>query len=159
MSQKPDQWLASKFRGTDVLGADDAKIGDVSDILFDKTGKIDAFVISVGGFLGVGSKSVAMAPASFDVVPGKDGGADQLKLSMNKEQLTPGAGLRAVSAAAHNHRCQHRRVPAADEQRAGHRPLSRPVSNQRTTRPGCGNPPGREHVRPHLAFLMQRGER
>ncbi|MDP2410107.1 MAG: PRC-barrel domain-containing protein [Pseudolabrys sp.] len=88
MSQKPDQWLASKFRGTDVLGADDTKIGDVSDILFDKTGKIDAFVISVGGFLGVGAKSVALSPASFDVVPGKDGGADQLKLSMSKEQLT-----------------------------------------------------------------------
>ena len=88
MSQKPDQWLASKFRGTDVLGADDAKIGDVSDILFDKSGKIDAFVISVGGFLGVGAKNVALSPASFDVVPGKDGGAHQLKLSMTKEQLT-----------------------------------------------------------------------
>ncbi len=45
-------------------------------------------MISVGGFLGVGSKSVALAPASFNVVPGKDGGSDQLKLSMTKEQLT-----------------------------------------------------------------------
>src|SRR5690554_2621420 len=35
-SQKPDQWLASKFKGTDVVGPDNAKIGDVSDILFDK---------------------------------------------------------------------------------------------------------------------------
>ena len=58
-SQKPDQWLASKFKGTDVLGSDNQKIGDVSDILFDKTGKVEAFVISVGGFLGVGSKEVA----------------------------------------------------------------------------------------------------
>jgi hypothetical protein len=87
-SQKPDQWLASKFRGTDVVGADNQKIGDVSDILFDKTGKIEAYVISVGGFLGVGAKSVAVAPASFDVVPGQNGAADQLKLSMNKEELT-----------------------------------------------------------------------
>ena len=30
ISQKPDQWLASNFKGTDVLGADDKKIGDVS---------------------------------------------------------------------------------------------------------------------------------
>ena len=44
-SQKPDQWLASKFKGTDVIGADNEKIGDVSDILFDKTGKIEAFVV------------------------------------------------------------------------------------------------------------------
>ena len=36
--QTPDQWLASKFRGTDVIGANEEKIGDVSDILFDKDG-------------------------------------------------------------------------------------------------------------------------
>lgn len=73
-SQKPDQWLASKFQGTDVLGTDDKKIGDVSDILFDKEGKIDAYVISVGGFLGVGSKEVALAPSSFTVVKADNGG-------------------------------------------------------------------------------------
>ena len=43
-SQRPDQFLASKFKGTDVIGADNEKIGDVSDILFDKSGKIDAYV-------------------------------------------------------------------------------------------------------------------
>jgi sporulation protein YlmC with PRC-barrel domain len=86
-AQKPDQWLASKFKGTDVLGSDNQKIGDVSDILFDKTGKVEAFVISVGGFLGVGSKEVALAPNSFDVVPGSNGSAAKLKLAATKEQL------------------------------------------------------------------------
>ena len=28
-SQKPDQWLASKFKGTDVMGPEDQKVGDV----------------------------------------------------------------------------------------------------------------------------------
>src|SRR4051794_40390917 len=55
-SQKPDQWLASKFKGTDVMGPDNQKIGDVTDILFEKSGKIEAYVVSVGGFLGMGSK-------------------------------------------------------------------------------------------------------
>jgi sporulation protein YlmC with PRC-barrel domain len=86
-SQKPDQWLASNFKGTDVVGSDNAKIGDVTDILFDKHGKIEAYVVSVGGFLGMGSKSVAIAPNSFDVVPGSNGSADKLKLSMTKDQL------------------------------------------------------------------------
>ena len=86
-SQKPEQWMASKFNGTDVLGSDNQKIGDISDILFDKSGKIDAFVVSVGGFLGVGSKEVALNPSAFEVVPGKDGAADKLKVSMTKEQL------------------------------------------------------------------------
>jgi len=86
-TQKPDQWLASKFKGTNVVGSDNQKIGDVSDILFDKSGKVEAFVISVGGFLGVGSKEVALAPSSFDVVPGSNGSADKLKLAATKEQL------------------------------------------------------------------------
>ena len=87
-SQKPDQWLASKFKGTDVVGSDNEKIGDVSDILFDKSGKVDAFIISVGGFLGVGSKEVALAPGSFNVVPGQNGSPDKLKVSATKDQLT-----------------------------------------------------------------------
>jgi hypothetical protein len=87
MSQKPDQWLASKFKGTDVMGPDNLKIGDVSDILFDKTGKIEAFVVAVGGFLGMGAKEIALAPGSFDVVPGQNGSDDKLKLSMSQDQL------------------------------------------------------------------------
>lgn len=87
MSQKPDQWLASKFKGTDVIGADNKSIGDVTDILFDKDGKIEAYVVSVGGFLGMGSKHVALAPSSFEVVPGQNGGADKLRLSLNKNEL------------------------------------------------------------------------
>jgi sporulation protein YlmC with PRC-barrel domain len=86
-TQSPDQFLASKFKGTDVVGSDDKKIGDVSDMLFDKEGKIEAFVISVGGFLGVGSKDVALPPTAFEIVKGKDGSADKLKLAMSKDEL------------------------------------------------------------------------
>jgi hypothetical protein len=86
-TQNPDQWLASKFKGTDVIGTDDKKIGDVSDILFDKDGKIEAFVISVGGFLGMGAKDVALAPTAFEVVKGKEGESDKLKLAMSKDEL------------------------------------------------------------------------
>jgi PRC-barrel domain len=87
LSQKPDQWLASKFKGTDVLGADNKSIGDVSDILFDKNGKIEAYVVSIGGFLGMGAKEVALAPSSFEVVPGKNGKADVLKLSITEKEV------------------------------------------------------------------------
>ena len=87
MSQKPDQYLASKFKGTDVIGTDGKKIGDVSDILFDKDGKIEAYVVSVGGFLGMGAKEVAIAPSSFTVEPGTNGSAGKLKLSINQDEM------------------------------------------------------------------------
>src|SRR6185295_5754780 len=44
-AQSPDQWVFSKFKGTDVLGPDNAHIGDVTDILFDKNGKVDALIV------------------------------------------------------------------------------------------------------------------
>ena len=90
-AQKPDQWLASKFKGTDVLGPDNQKVGDVSDMLFEKSGKIDAYIISVGGFLGMGSKHVGLAPSAFQVIPGDPNSvtnsAPKLKVSLTKEQL------------------------------------------------------------------------
>ena len=86
-SQTPDQMLASKFSGTDVVGADDKKVGDVSDVLFDKDGKVLAYVVSIGGFLGIGSKNVAMAPSAFELIKGTQGNDDKLKISMSQEQL------------------------------------------------------------------------
>jgi hypothetical protein len=92
-SQKPDQFLASKFKGTDVMGAENEKIGDVSDILFDKDGKIEAYVVSVGGFLGMGAKEVAMAPSAFQVQKDPNDSAPKLKVSMTKDQLKQAANF------------------------------------------------------------------
>jgi hypothetical protein len=85
--QSPDQFLASKFKGTDVIGADDKKIGDVSDILFDKDKKILAYIVGVGGFLGIGQKDVALDPAAFQTVPGSSATDFKLRLSMTKDEL------------------------------------------------------------------------
>jgi sporulation protein YlmC with PRC-barrel domain len=99
-SQKPDQYLASKFKGTDVVGSDGQKIGDVSDILFDKDGKIEAYVVGVGGFLGIGTKDVALAPSAFQVIPGdkSKNESDKLKLSMTKDQLKQAANFEPYKA-------------------------------------------------------------
>ena len=85
--QSPDQHLTSKFKGTDVVGSDDKKIGDVSDILFDKDKKILAYIVGVGGFLGIGSKDVAVEPASFQMVPGSSATDFKLRLSMTADEL------------------------------------------------------------------------
>src|SRR6516225_4354125 len=43
-----------------VYDPSDSKIGEISDVLVGKDGKVEAFIISVGGFLGVGEKDVAV---------------------------------------------------------------------------------------------------
>lgn len=54
------KWRASKLMGVDIYGADKKKVGDVTEVLFDKTGKIEMVTVGVGGFLGIGSKDVAI---------------------------------------------------------------------------------------------------
>ncbi len=83
-----------EFIGTDVLGADNPKIGDITDILFTKDGKVDAYVVGVGGFLGIGAKNVALPPSSFQVVAADANSSyERLRLSMTKEQLQQAASL------------------------------------------------------------------
>jgi hypothetical protein len=99
--QSPDQMLASKFKGTDVVGADDQKIGDVSDILFDKNGKVLAYIVGVGGFLGIGAKDVAIEPSSFQAMPDNSttasAGDVKLRLSMTKDDLKNAATFEPYS--------------------------------------------------------------
>jgi hypothetical protein len=115
-AQTSDQWLASKFRGTDVVGADDKKIGDVSDILFDKDKKILAYIVGVGGFLGIGAKDVALDPASFQAVPGKDASDFKLRLSMTKDELKAAPAFEPY----------HAPRPAVSSQNAPTRPMGTP---------------------------------
>ena len=97
--QSPDQWLASKFKGTDVIGADDKKIGDVSDILFDKDKKILAYIVGVGGFLGIGAKDVAIDPASFQACPARTRRLEAPAVD-DQGRAEERAGVRALPAAA-----------------------------------------------------------
>jgi hypothetical protein len=96
--QSSDQWLATKFKGTDVIGSNNEKVGDVNDILFDKDGKILAYVIGVGGFLGIGSKDVALAPAAFQVQPATDREELKLKLAMTRDELKNAPEFKAAAS-------------------------------------------------------------
>jgi sporulation protein YlmC with PRC-barrel domain len=88
-AQKSDEWLASKqLKGMSVLGSDGTKLGSVDDVLIARDGAVKGLVIGVGGFLGIGAKQIALPFKQFTVVPGTDGKADVLTLSMTKEQLT-----------------------------------------------------------------------
>jgi sporulation protein YlmC with PRC-barrel domain len=56
----PDMMRGSKLMGVDVYGSDNQKIGDIDEVLVDKQGKIQAVVVGVGGFLGIGQKDIAV---------------------------------------------------------------------------------------------------
>jgi sporulation protein YlmC with PRC-barrel domain len=56
----PNEMRASKVIGADVYDRDNKKLGDVQDVVLDKSGRVAAVVVNVGGFLGMGTKNVAV---------------------------------------------------------------------------------------------------
>ena len=77
--------LVSNLKGVDVMGTNDEKIGDISDILVSKDGKVEAYLLSIGGFLGVGGKEVALNPASVQL--SQENNNWKAKVNMSKDQL------------------------------------------------------------------------
>ncbi|WP_249688783.1 PRC-barrel domain-containing protein [Microvirga sp. 3-52] len=57
----PDQWRASDLEGLHVYSSNNGdKIGDISELIFDSSGKVQAVVIGVGGYLGIGERGIAV---------------------------------------------------------------------------------------------------
>ena|SRR5579864_7003059 len=98
-AQAADEWLTSKLKGTAVIGSDDQKIGDISDVLIDKMGHVKAFVVGIGGVLGIGAKQVALDMNAFKPMPATEGKSEQFKLSMTSDQLKQMAEFKPLPAA------------------------------------------------------------
>jgi putative membrane protein len=50
--------MGSNFIGSTVYSLDNENVGDVNDIVIDKSGRVLGIVVGVGGFLGIGEKDV-----------------------------------------------------------------------------------------------------
>jgi sporulation protein YlmC with PRC-barrel domain len=57
---RKDQWRMSKMLGLNVYNSLNEKIGIISDLIVDENGAVEALVIGVGGFLGLGEHDVAV---------------------------------------------------------------------------------------------------
>ena len=77
---------ASDFIGKTVFAPDGTSIGEVNDFFVTNDGKVQAVVIGVGGFLGVGEKDVAVSMPSIQMQP--DGENIKLVINATKEELT-----------------------------------------------------------------------
>lgn len=58
--QQAGTWRTSKLIGLNVYSNED-KIGDINELISDSSGRVDAVVIGVGGFLGMGERNVVLA--------------------------------------------------------------------------------------------------
>jgi len=59
--------LSSKVVGLDVYNNNNQDIGQIKDIALDPQGETSAYIVSVGGFLGIGEHYVAVNPSAITV--------------------------------------------------------------------------------------------
>jgi hypothetical protein len=83
-----DNWRASKVIGLSVYNDANEKLGSISELLTDKSGKITAAIIGVGGFLGVGQHDIAV---NFDQLKWVDEPVKATTASADKMPGAPGA--------------------------------------------------------------------
>jgi sporulation protein YlmC with PRC-barrel domain len=93
--QPAGQWLASQFMGQPVTNGAGDNIGSISDLLFDKSGRVANVVIGVGGFLGIGEKDVALPYTALSITAASDG-KRVVTLAISKEQLKVAPDFKAT---------------------------------------------------------------
>jgi PRC-barrel domain len=61
-----DEMFSSKVKGLNVYNQKDESIGEITDLAI-KNHQVDALILSVGGFLGMGEHYVAVSPSSVNI--------------------------------------------------------------------------------------------
>ena len=81
-----DEMFSSKLKGLNVYNQKDENVGEITDIAM-KGNQVEALILSVGGFLGMGEHYVAVSPSSVSIR--RDAKNDKWLASMNttKEAL------------------------------------------------------------------------
>lgn len=87
-----DVTTVTNYYKQSVYDPSDAKIGEISDVLLNKEGKVDAFIIAVGGFLGVGEKDVAVPFGSIHAA--NKNGKWYLTMNTTKDALKNARGYK-----------------------------------------------------------------
>jgi len=80
------KWRASKLIGLNVYNAQNEKLGDISEILIDKSGKVEGIIIGVGGFLGMGQRDIKVEMSKLKFVD------EPPKTASTTSNSTTGAG-------------------------------------------------------------------
>ena len=78
--------LATSFIGSAVYTGANENVGDINDLIFDDKGMIQAVIVGVGGFLGMGEKDVAL-PLEKITVAKDENNAVKLTIQASREDL------------------------------------------------------------------------
>lgn len=93
--QPSGEWLAHVFFGASVQNTAGEVVGDINDLVFDRTGRINSVVLGVGGFLGMGEKNVAVPFSQLTFSTGKDN-TRVITVALGKDDLASAPAFKAT---------------------------------------------------------------
>jgi len=88
----PEAVTVTDYYKQNVYDPSDQKIGEIKDVLISNDGKVAAFIIEVGGFIGAGAKDVAVP--FTDVKGTKKNDKWYLTMQANKDDLKKAPGMK-----------------------------------------------------------------
>ena len=124
--QDDSQVRVYRLVGSKVLGPDGQDVGKVDDLLLDRDQKLVGVIVSVGGFLGVGSKSVAL-PANRVDISQAYGDQRVVKIDATKEELIAAPAFKTREAMKAEADEQAARAKAMQTMPPGAVPAPRPA--------------------------------
>jgi sporulation protein YlmC with PRC-barrel domain len=90
-NSQPGQMRASKLIGMNIKNTANETIGEINELILDKSGKVVAVVVGVGGFLGIGQREVAIdysaLTVNYDPNAMTDAGATTVTVNATKDSL------------------------------------------------------------------------
>jgi PRC-barrel domain len=81
-----DNQEAQGILGKEVRGAADENMGRIVDVIADRNGQVKAAIIDFGGFLGVGSRKIAVAWSALHFLPNAKKG-ERISLELTRDQV------------------------------------------------------------------------
>lgn len=85
--QAEDEVSANTYIGQSLYNLQDESIGNINDLIFTDEGGVNAAIVGVGGFLGIGQKEVAVNFELIEIQQQPDSADVRLVIDATREQL------------------------------------------------------------------------
>lgn len=81
------QLLGGDILGSTLVNTSDEEVGEIDELVIGRDGRLIAVVVGVGGMLGLGEKSVAVAWDELEIVPATDDGKPAVRTTLDRDAL------------------------------------------------------------------------
>src|SRR5581483_3908221 len=88
IATQPDTHLrAEELIGMSVVSSDGKSVGRVSDLILDDQQKLAGIVIGMGGFLGIGEKTIGVQWSQVQMRKDTESGKDRIFVNLTRDDL------------------------------------------------------------------------